>query len=134
MAKHITEEDVSNVLKLLDGWQYELTWELLVKACEEKLGLVTTRQALSRKERIKSAFNSSKKSMKVEGKHFARPNSINIAHDRIERLARENTRLKAENEALLERFVRWQANASNRGITKEQLDRPLRKPDRGTSY
>ena len=37
---------------------------------------------------------------------------------RVERLTRENNRL-------LEQFVRWAHNASRRGMSLEDLDRPL---------
>ncbi|MNP77502.1 hypothetical protein D3C76_1749450 [compost metagenome] len=38
--------------------------------------------------------------------------------ERVQRLTRENTRL-------LEQFVRWAHNASRRGMSLEELERPL---------
>ena len=126
MARHLTEVDVEQILSLIDGWQHDLKWDLLIKACEIDLGIKTTRQALSRKTRIKDAFNQRKRALKYNGgSYYARPNSLNLAHERLDRLAQENERLKLENARLLERVIRWQYNAKIRGITQEMLDRPL---------
>ncbi|TKB01999.1 hypothetical protein E5672_15995 [Alteromonas portus] len=127
MAKHLKHKDVENILNLLISWQYELTWDLLVKECEQKLGLVTTRQALSRKTMIQNTFNETKERLKTKGEVTARPNSINIAHQRIERLAKENEVLKKQNQLLLEQFIVWQYNATAHGLTKQQLEKPIPK-------
>jgi len=126
MAKHLKQNDVEQILSLIDGWQHDLRWDLLVTACERDLGVTTTRQALSRKSQIKDAFNLRKKALKSSGgTYYARPNSLNLAHERLDRLAQENERFKLENARLLERFIRWQYNATLRGVTQEMLDRPL---------
>jgi len=112
MAKHLTLGDIDKVLELIDTWEYELTWNNLVSACEAKLDITTTRQALSRRERVKDAFNLRKKVIKSSGgQYYARPNSLDLAHQRLDRLAHENERLKLENKRLIERFIKWQYNA-----------------------
>ncbi|RKR70993.1 hypothetical protein [Marinobacter nauticus] len=133
MAKHLTQNDVKKIVRMLHEWRYELTWNLLVDACEEKLGISTTRQSLHRKFEIKETYKQTKERLKVKGQYYARPNSIDVAHKRIEQLAEKVVALERANEALLERFVRWQYNALSRGLTMEQLDRPLPPQDFGTS-
>lgn len=131
MARHLTQDDVKKIVNMLHKWSYELTWDLLVKACEDELGITTTRQALNRKQEVKDTFGLTKKRLRVKGQHYARPNSINVAHQRIEALANENTALRNANDFLIEKFVRWQYNALNRGMTLEELDRPLPQQDLG---
>jgi hypothetical protein len=45
-------------------------------------------------------------------------------------LTGENQRLKAENDRLLEQFVRWAYNASTRNLDEAFLSRPLPHVDR----
>jgi hypothetical protein len=47
------------------------------------------------------------------------------ARETIERLQARVARLEAENGALIEQFVVWLYNANARGVTVEQLTRPL---------
>ena len=131
MAKHLTNDDVKMIVNMLHKWTYELTWDLLVDACREKLGITTTRQALSRKQEIKETFQLTKKRLKVKGENYARPNSINVAHQRIEALSNELDALREAHDFLVEKFTRWQYNALSRGMTQEELERPLPRHDLG---
>jgi len=45
-------------------------------------------------------------------------------------LQSENEMLKRKNDALLERFVKWQYNAYKNGLTEAQLEEPLPRIDR----
>jgi hypothetical protein len=132
MARHLTFDDVENILKLLDSWDGDLTWDALVRECEVKFGVSTTRQALTRKDKIKEAFSLRKKSLKFSGTSTGKPNSLNIAHHRIERLSNENERLKVENMRLLEQFLTWQYNASKFGVSKDKLNMPLPRASRNS--
>lgn len=130
MAKHLKPDDVEQIVTLIDSFEHDLNWERLVSACEESLRLKTTRQALSRKSRIKDAFNLRKKALKsTGGRYYSRPNSLDLAHQRLDRIAQENERLKLENQRLIERFIKWQYNAALRGVTEDMLDRPLPRTD-----
>lgn len=131
MARHLTQDDVKKIVTMLHKWTYELTWDLLVDACEKQLGITTTRQALNRKQEIKETFGLTKKRLKVKGQNYARPNSLNVAHQRIEGLANEVNALRNANNFLIEKFARWQYNALNRGMTLEELERPLPQQDLG---
>lgn len=130
MAKHINEKDVRVIKGILDGWQGKLSWDLLVDAYENRTGYRPTRQALSRNDQIKDAFNDRKKSLTDKGSFRSRPQSLKLAADRIERQEATIQRLKNENELLLEKFMVWQYNANKRGVTEDQLNEPLPKIER----
>ncbi|WP_273210287.1 hypothetical protein [Marinobacter subterrani] len=136
MARHLTDIDVNRILALIDSWQYDLKWEALVKACEINLGIKTTRQALSRKQQIKEAFQTYKKTQKLDLSDVsaARPNDINTAHQRIERLLKRIEKLEYENRLLKEKFLVWQYNAEQRGVTEEMLHRPIPRHGKGDNY
>jgi len=129
MARHLTPDDVRRIVNLLKNWKFDLTWDLLVQACSEMLSIQTTRQALNRKAEIKEEFGIRKRSLKTGVDETARPNSINAAHDRINRLTRRVKELESQNIRYREMFKRWQYNAESRGVTKDMLERPLPRPD-----
>lgn len=128
MARHLNADDVRRIVNLLKNWKFDLTWDLLVQACSNKLDIQTTRQALNRKAEIKEEFRIRKRSLKTGIDETPRPNSINTAHDRINRLNRRVKELEAQNMHYREMFIRWQYNAESRGIGKDLLDRPMPKP------
>lgn len=136
---NMTDQDVEEVCKILDGWHGEkLTWEGLVKAIELRFDKTWSRQALDRHPRIKSAFTLKKrmgqKSPPASEEDKKIPVELRKALESIERLESENARLKMENEQLLEQFVRWSYNAAAaKGLTREVLDKPLTKIDRGST-
>ena len=133
MAKHLTARDIELLVGLIDGWDGKLTWDAV---CDEAKGLIgtrPTRQTLNAHARIKSAFGDKKAQQKAGLKPKKRPESLAIAEQRIHRLDSENQRLKAENNRLLERFVRWQYNAQKRGISQTVLDAPLPEIDRDSA-
>lgn len=136
MARHLTETDVQRILALIESWKYDLKWDSLVKACEIDLGIKTTRQALNRKVQIKDAFQTYKKTKKLDLSDVgaARPNDINTAHARIERLLERVKKLEYENRLLKEKFLTWQYNAEQRGMTEEALNRPIPKHERTKKY
>lgn len=128
MAKHLTHKDVRDIVEILKNWKFELTWDLLVQACEHTLNITTTRQALSRKAEIKEEFKIRKQSLKTGVDETPRPNSINAAHDRINRLYQRVKELESQNERYREIFKRWQFNAEARGVSQDILNRPIPKP------
>ena len=100
----------------------------MVKACSNILDIKTTRQALDRKVEIKEEFGIRKRSLKTGVDETARPNSINAAHDRINRLTQRVQELESQNTRYREMFKLWQYNAESRGIGKDILERPMPKP------
>lgn len=133
MAKHLTARDIDLLIGLIDGWNGKLTWEALCDETEALIGTRPTRQTLNAHARIKSAFGDKKAQQKAGFKSTKRPESLAIAEQRIHRLESENQRLKAENNRLLERFVRWQYNAQKRGLSLASLDASLPDVDRDSA-
>ena len=129
MAKHLTDQDISNIVEIIDDWSTEskLTWDRLVEAVEFECKFKTTRQTLQKQIRIKDAFLEVKKLISgntVTDKPSVPP-SLKIAAERLEKKAREISRLKRENEQLLEQFHVWLYNADKHQITIEQLSEPI---------
>ncbi|MEQ5817686.1 hypothetical protein J3362_19385 [Marinobacter sp. NFXS11] len=129
MAKHLTEDEVQRILNLLRGWQGKLTWALLVRACETACGIKTTRQALDRRPEVKEEFQIRKRTLKTGLEETNRPNDLNTAHGRIQRLLTRIRELERQNEMYREQFIRWQYNAHNNNISKAKLDAPIPRPD-----
>lgn len=132
-AKNLEDGDITQIVEMLDGWSGKLSWELLIDAIEMRRHMRYTRQALHKHERIGQAYAQRKKSLSAQAgsgeKTYSSP-ELQIAEQRLTRLTAENARLKAENEQLLEQFVRWAYNAHTRNLDKEFLNRPLPGIDR----
>lgn len=133
MAKHMTPKDIEALIRLLDVWEGKLTWETLCDEAAKFIGSRPTRQTLNAHERIKNAYLSRKMHLKAGLIPSKRPASLDIAAQRIRRLEGENSRLKEENDRLLEQFVRWQYNAYKHGMSKAKLDAPLPPIERDSS-
>ena len=130
-ARNLGGEDIEAIVSILDGWDGKLTWELLIDVVEQRLSARYTRQALNQRVRIKQAFQLTKN--RVAGLPHARRKGVfglgateaQALLERLERIEAANTRLKVENERLLEQFVVWAYNASNRGLDARLLSQPL---------
>lgn len=132
MAKHLTSEDIRAIVNTLYAWEGELKWETVCDRVSAFVGKRPTRQSLSMIPEIKMAFHQAKRNAPIEKKPPA-PSGLSIASARISRLESEIEALKKQNAALLERFLRWQYNAANKGINESQLDKPLPRIDRERS-
>lgn len=131
MAKHLTSDDVIAIINIIDGWGDEkITWEELCKVSSNVVGKQPTRQSLNGNKKIKEAYTAKKKGLKICAPKTAMPSSLAIAAARIAKLQGENDRLKAQNNALLEKFVIWQYNAYKYGVTEDQLKESLPRIDR----
>ncbi|ODS23300.1 hypothetical protein AB835_09455 [Candidatus Endobugula sertula] len=130
MAKHLSGEDIENILGLIDGWDGKLTWDALCDASMKLVGKRPTRQSLNANLRIKQAFVEKKSRLKDQPLTERKPNLLLAAAQRIRRLEEENARLNNENSNLLEKFVVWQYNAYRHGLTEEKLSCPLPVIDR----
>ncbi|HBN9860918.1 hypothetical protein [Pseudomonas aeruginosa] len=133
MAKHLTQRDIRVLIDLIDAWTGKLTWEGLCDKGGEVLGFRPTRQTLHSHNTVKAAFNDKKIQQKNGFTPSKRPQSLAIAEQRIHKLESEKKRLIAENERLIERFVRWQYNAQKRGLSQAVLDAPLPVIDRDSA-
>ncbi|WP_319531912.1 hypothetical protein [uncultured Cohaesibacter sp.] len=134
MRQHLTDSKINAIVGIIDGWTGKLTWNLLIEKIEPTTGRYS-RQSLEKQPRIKSAFNIRKEHLR--GRSKSSKENLSIVEtklvERLERLEAENNRLKKENNSLLEQFVRWQYNASARGITANQLNEALPSIDREAS-
>src|SRR5690606_31485130 len=98
---------------------------LVVVACENELGIRTTRQALNRREKIKMALKVRKAELKAPSQASRRFTDIDQANDRIARLTHRVSELERSQQTLIEQFARWAFNAKAHGVTKNMLDQPI---------
>ncbi|MFC0349855.1 hypothetical protein [Undibacterium danionis] len=133
-AKNLDPELLEVIVGILDGWFGKLTWDLLIKAIEERTKVLYTRQGLDRHSRIKNAYSLAKarmnKTLGIVPIRDLSPTESNALLDRYERLEAENARLKFENDQFFEQFVRWAYNAHLRGLSENYLNSPLPSVDR----
>lgn len=133
-SKNLGPYEIDVVVSLLDGWSGPLSWNSVIDAIELRLFFRYTRQALSGHERVGDAFRLCKDRLaKAQHKHRSKPQSPEkrAIHERLERRDAEVTRLRAENQQLMEQFVVWLYNAQIRGVSQAELERPLPTVDRG---
>ncbi len=131
-SKNLTDELIEKIVKILDGWSEKLTWMKLIDEIEFRTKNEYTRQTLAKHQRIKDAYNLTKDRVSTTVKELPNMSSeVALLIQRVKRLEAENDRLNFENEVLLAQFARWAYNAYSKGVTKEMLDRPLTKVDRG---
>lgn len=127
-AKNLQDSDISKIVEILDGWTGKLRWELLIDEIEKRLFSRYTRQALSKHARIASAFSDRRTALTNSADRPVRTAAtpeLQAALERIERLDAKVGRLEAENNRLLEQFVRWAYNAHTRNLDEAFLNRPL---------
>lgn len=127
-AKNLSDSNIERIVEILDGWRGKLRWELLIDEIEKRLFTRYTRQTLHAHARIANAFAHRKQELAGStGNTLKRTElpELQLAFDRIERLTNECNRLKAENNLLLEQFVRWAYNAHLRGLDEQYLSQPL---------
>ncbi len=131
MAKHLTDANIKAIINLIDGWAGEkITWDKICESCLNVVGKIPTRQSLYLNKNIKQAYETKKKSLKIQGPRKPLPANLKVAADRIKRLESIVTRLTEENNKLHDLFVIWQYNAYKRGITERQLNESLPRIDR----
>lgn len=132
-GRNLGDAEITEIVQILDGWSGKLTWEGLIDMVEMRLYSRYTRQALNKHERVRQAFEVTKKRLSDgsgEIRVVASP-ELRAALERIARLEAENERLEVENKRLLEQFVVWAYNAHTRGLDKDFLSRPLPSVNRG---
>lgn len=132
-SKNLNDVDIKHIVEIMDGWRGKITWDLLIDVIEARLYNRYTRQALHKHERIRLAFEV-RKGQAAEGSKRAggaKSPELRAACDQIERLQAQNRRLEAENNQLLEQFVRWAYNAHTRGLDQDFLNRDLPPVRRG---
>ena len=118
-SRNLTPDAIEQIVSILDGWSGKLTWDLLILSVARRLRGTYTRQTLHKHERIRRAFILRKQTLSTTvGVKKASSPELQVANERI-------ARLEAENDRLLEQFVRWAYNAYIRGLDEQFLSRPL---------
>lgn len=130
-SKNLNDNIIEKIVEILDGWSGSLTWDNLIIEIELHLKDKYTRQTLAKHTRIKSAFDLTKKRISDEPETQSKGSvEIQVLQQVITKLEAKNARLNRENQDLLAQFARWQYNSYAKGVTKEELDKPLPKVDR----
>ena len=125
-APNLRAEDLQAILAIIDGWEDPApTWNLLIARIRVVLHVTYVRQTLNRYPELSQALRRRKAELASRVGRRAATGELKVATERLERLKAENNRLRAENDALIERFVKWAYNASLFGIDDEKLDQPM---------
>ncbi len=126
MAKHITSEDVEEIVEKINAWQGKITWKDVEDLCVEVTGHTKTSVALRAHDDILTAYEENKETdHKARSKHKGtRPKSqaLLAAEARIAKLQKNNAFLKRLNAQLNEKFLIWAANASKKHLTEADLE------------
>lgn len=123
----LTDDAILRIVEILDGWTGSLTWDFFIESIKSKTGHIYTRQALDRHERISNAFKLTKERVRQSPEQAKRlsPTQKEKRLADYDRLEAEVARLNSENEGLLQQFVVWFYNATQHGLSIEQLNAPL---------
>lgn len=133
-APRLSDKDIERAVTVLDGWSGKLTWDLYLSELESVLGHRYTKVAMLNRARIANAWNLAKirtRSSVKEAKHGEVVLTKTI--EQVSILKAKVERLEAENNQLLEQFLRWSYNAYRLGVTIDQLDANLPPIDRGST-
>ncbi len=126
-APRLTKERIDIALKLLDSWTGKLTWPRFLAMLEVDLGHKYTKAALLRHSRFKDSWDKrrwSENPERDEKNNFGNY-GLQIALEKIAKLEKTIERLENDNNLFNEKFVVWATNAANKGITIEELNRPI---------
>jgi hypothetical protein len=128
----IDEDVIEVILHILDNWKGKLSWDTLIDAIKASISTQYTRQALSRHERIASAFSLRKNSPdRDSAQRTSGDPRIEGYVAKIATLEAENARLSSEGERYRAQFIRWTNNAQRKNLTFEDLNKPLPPVNRG---
>lgn len=129
-APNLTAAMVDRILGWIDSWEGPLTWRLLIEFIHARTGLRYSRTALHYHPRIQKAFSARKRL-------GAEPGVARLTYTQQLRasLAKERARcrrIEAERDALMEINLTMSTNAERRGVTEQQLLKPLVKIKRAS--
>ena len=124
-APKMTDAMINQSVNMLDGWAGKLTWDLYLETLAVDVGHRYTKAAMLRHGRIKDAWDHAKERCRGSNEDSSKPPEVALMDSRNRELEERIQRLTRENTRLLEQFVRWAHNASRRGMSLEELERPL---------
>lgn len=135
-GKNLSEHDVTAIVGILERWTGKLTWPALCDSIALRTRQHYTRQALFAHTRIAEAFAVRKQTISQtlgdEPTHLEQDDSDPLAQLRAEneRLKKEVARLDKQLNDLRDQFAVWAYNSYAKGLTEEDLWRPLPGVDR----
>lgn len=139
-SKNLDDDSIKVIVAIIDGWVGTLTWNLLILKIEVRLRNKYERQTLSAHTRILTAFQNRKISLRSsesdtvpKSPEKLSPVEVTMLSEKLSKVTAENSRLKMENDRLLEQFAVWAYNANARNLTLEILSLPLPPIDRDVS-
>ena len=124
-APKMTDSMINQSVHILDGWAGKLTWDLYLDTLAVDIGHRYTKAAMLRHDRIKDAWNHAKERCRSSDEGSSKSPEIALMETRNKERGERVQRLTRENNRLLEQFVRWAHNATRRGMSFEDLERPL---------
>lgn len=125
-APKLSDKAIDKAVQVLDGWVGKLTWDLYLAVLAVEIGHKYTKAAMLRQPRIRATWDHAKDRAQEEAPVRGHGNvAMAQSAKRIRELEQRVERLKRENNELLEQFVRWAHNATRRGMTQQDLDKPL---------
>lgn len=121
MSRYITQEHEDDMCVYLAEWQTgrygkKLTWAILSKA------FGYSRQALSGNKRIKTLYDETKAVLRDAVSQIDVLQEVTAEHGQLKKQVAE---LETQNDALMQKYLRWQFNAERLGISIEQLNAPI---------
>lgn len=123
----ITEENLEEILLLINTWDSKLTWDLLCHKVAELLNVRSIeRQSLANYPDIQKAF--SKRKQKIKEQEAATPEknvTIDYLKKQVNNLKAQVQRLEEINDRYKKTFIIWQYNAYMKGMTENDLNKPL---------
>ena len=126
--KRLTDDSIAKAVSLLDSWAGKLTWDHYLAVLAVEIGHRYTKAAMLRHPRIANAWGDAKARCRESSPNAGHGAvALQLSQAKVKKLTNEVERLNAENEQLLEQFVRWAHNATIRGLSPEDLDAPLPK-------
>lgn len=132
-APKLSDRNIEQAVELLDSWAGKLTWDRYLAVLEVEIGHKYTKVAMLRQPRIRAAWEKSKSRAHENAPTTGYGNIALVQSElRIKELDARVKRLKDENNQLLEQFVRWAHNATRRGLSLSDLDRPLPRINNGS--
>lgn len=125
MSKHLSNRELSKIVKIISIWNEKLTWEELCKVVAVEIGRTVTRQSLSSHEMIANAYRLKKALVKGKRTTLRKPANLKVAAQRILSLETQLEIIKKQNNRYKEQFTRWQYNSYKYGVNECQLNEPL---------
>lgn len=135
MPKAITGKELNRIAGMIRDWPKgtPLNWEAICAGSKGILGYVPTRQALSGKTIVSTAYKERKEALrtnkaKLQGR--PRPANMAVAMEIIQQQQEKIEKLEKTVTIMAEMAQRYIYNASMKGFTRSELEKPLKPLDK----